>query len=241
MIPPNGGATTWSGFSFDPETGILYVPVGNATPDFNATSRLTPDYYANHVLAVNITNGNLIWATPFIAYGTVLDVALPDTHDYDVSFGTSVTQVTFDNGTQKNVVIGHDKRGDIMALDAASGDELWWITIGTNYRTYAIPKTLEEGGSGEVWPGTQGGVEAFHAVDDNNTMYVATSSGAFNFIMEGLSGYLQPLFEEMPNGIGNGTITALDMRTGEIKWVFQTLFRLGYLHWSLMDSHSQVT
>lgn len=42
--PPNGGATTWSGGSFDPTTGILYIPTGNATPDFNATADQNPIY-----------------------------------------------------------------------------------------------------------------------------------------------------------------------------------------------------
>ena len=222
MIPPNGGGTAWSGFSFDPELGLLYAPIGNATPDFNATSRLTPNYYANNVIAVNITNGQMVWATPFIAYGTVLNVGLPDTHDWDVAFGTSVTKVTYENGTEKKVVIGHDKMGNIIAMDAETGDEIWWETIGTTYRNYSIPKPVSEGGSGEVWPGTQGGVEAFHAIDNNNTLYVATSSGAFNYFVTGLSGYLEPLFEEMENGIGNGTITAIDMRDGSIKWQYNT-------------------
>jgi alcohol dehydrogenase (cytochrome c) len=215
-VPPNGGATVWSGMSFDPETGIIYAPTGNGSPDFNATSRLTPEYFTNSVVAVNITNGRLLWHTPFVEYGTVLDVALPDTHDFDVAFGTSISKVTFENGTESKIVIGHDKMGNIMALDAQTGNEIWWTTVGTNYRTYAIPKPAPEG-SGEVWPGTQGGVEAFHAVHDN-TLYVATSSGAFNYFVTGISGELKPLFDKMPNGIGNGTITAIDMTTGEIKW-----------------------
>jgi alcohol dehydrogenase (cytochrome c) len=65
-VPPNGGATTWSGGSFDPQTGILYFPTGNATPDFNATTRQGEQLYANHMLAINITNGKLVWATPFM-------------------------------------------------------------------------------------------------------------------------------------------------------------------------------
>jgi alcohol dehydrogenase (cytochrome c) len=217
-VPPNGGGTVWSGMSFDPETGILYAPVGNATPDFNATSRLTPNYYTNTVMAVNITNGKMLWATPFIEHGTVLDVDLPDTHDGDVAFGTSVTKVTFDNGTEKKVVIGHDKMGNIIAMDPATGDELWWNTIGTVYRYYAIPMPPPEG-SGEVWPNTQGGVEAFHAVD-NDTLYVSTSSSAGNYFTQGTSGYVNPVFEAMKNGVGNGTITALDMKTGDIKWQY---------------------
>ena len=72
--PPNGGATAWSGGSLDPETGIIYIPLGNPSPNFNASTRQTPNLYSNHMVAVNITNGKMIWATPFIAYGTVLNV-----------------------------------------------------------------------------------------------------------------------------------------------------------------------
>jgi hypothetical protein len=82
--PPNGGATAWSDGFLDPDTGILYIPLGSALPNFNA-SRQTPDLYSNHMVAVNITNGKLIWATPFVAYGTVLDMTVPDTHDWDMS------------------------------------------------------------------------------------------------------------------------------------------------------------
>ena len=63
-VPPNGGATTWSGGSFDPQTGILYFPTGNATPDFNATTRQGEQLYANHMLAINITNGKLAMGYP---------------------------------------------------------------------------------------------------------------------------------------------------------------------------------
>ena len=117
--PPNGGATAWSGGSFDPQTKILYMPLGNPTPDYNASTRLTPNLYANHMVAVNITNGKLVWAVPFIAVGTVLKVRLPDTHDWDTSWGSSVSNVIYDNGTEKRMVIGHDKMGNMIAMNAA--------------------------------------------------------------------------------------------------------------------------
>ncbi len=87
--PPNGGATAWSGGSFDPEEGILYLPLGSASPNFNASTRQTPNLYSNHMIAVNVTSGEIIWATPFIAQGTVLNhLMVPDTHDWDTSWGS---------------------------------------------------------------------------------------------------------------------------------------------------------
>ena len=123
--PPNGGAAAWSGGSLDPETGIVYIPLGNPSPNFNASTRQTLNLYSNHMVAVNITNGKMIWATPFIAYGTVLNVRVPDTHDWDTSWGSSISKVPFDNGTQKKKVIGHDKMGNVIAMDAATGKEIW--------------------------------------------------------------------------------------------------------------------
>jgi len=123
--PPNGGAAAWSGGSLDPETGIVYIPLGNPSPNYNSTTRQTPNLYSNHMIAVNITNGKMIWATPFVADGTVLNVRVPDTHDWDTSWGSSISKVPFDNGTQKKKVIGHDKMGNVIAMDAATGKEIW--------------------------------------------------------------------------------------------------------------------
>lgn len=35
----NGGADSWSGGALDEETGIAYMPVGNAAPDFSSATR----------------------------------------------------------------------------------------------------------------------------------------------------------------------------------------------------------
>ncbi len=211
--PPNGGATAWSGGSFDPESKILYMPLGNPAPDFNASTRLTPNLYANHMVAVNITNGKLVWAVPFIAEGTVLKVRLPDTHDWDTSWGSSVSSVTYDNGTHMKVVIGHDKMGNLIAMDAVTGKELWWKTMGTDYHTDTIPLPK---GSGPVWTY---GIDAYHAVDNHNSLYLTTNGRGLNFFTNGISGHRIPLTRNsIELGYQNGTITALDMRTGMIKW-----------------------
>jgi alcohol dehydrogenase (cytochrome c) len=215
-VPPNGGATTWSGGSFDPQTGILYFPTGNATPDFNATTRQGEQLYANHMLAINITNGKLVWATPFIAQGTTLkNVKVPDTFDHDASWGSTISNVKFDNGTLKKIVVGSDKRGDIIAMDALTGKPIWWTVLGTIHGTNVDP---QRNGSGLVIPGASGGVQAYHAVDNNNTLYFAITSTSQNFFLKGENGFAEPVMNATKSGIGNGTITALDAKTGHIKW-----------------------
>ena len=217
--PPNGGAAAWSGGSLDPETGIVYIPLGNPSPNFNASTRQTLNLYSNHMVAVNITNGKMIWATPFIAYGTVLNVRVPDTHDWDTSWGSSISKVTFDNGTQKKVVVGHDKMGNVIAMDANTGKEIWWRTIGKQYNTNRIPLP---NGSGMIW---SYGVNNYHAVDNSNkTLYIAATNKGVNIFTNGISGYKIPAPHTIEQGLRNGTVIALDLRTGKIKWQYQTEF-----------------
>lgn len=222
----NGGASSWSGGALDEETGIIYVPVGNAAPDFNTTTRSGIQLYANHLIAVNITdNGTVVWATPFLAAGTSLktEATIPDVHDWDVSWGSILTQADFGNGPEK-IVIGHDKLGDVMAMNASTGEPLWSITLGVNQNVNTTPGiTANITDAPIVWPGTQGGVEAFAAADDSK-VYVAISSSGVRFVFNGSEPMVVPALDDpgMANGLGNGSIVALNLTSGEIVWQYNT-------------------
>jgi alcohol dehydrogenase (cytochrome c) len=210
----NGGGTVWSGGSLDPETGIFYIPVGNAAPDFNATSRPPPNKYTSSIIAVNIKNGQILWDTPSVTH---------DNHDWDTAWGTSLAKVKSDDGSGvMKVVIAQNKRGEGFALNAEDGKLLWNDTIGVQFRTGADPTPY---GSGEVWPGANHGVEAYNA-NDNDTAYYAVSNMGYNYFQntQGTSGHLEPVFNAIDNGIGNGTIVAVDIKTGNIKWEHPTEF-----------------
>jgi alcohol dehydrogenase (cytochrome c) len=217
--PPNGGATAWSGGSFDPEEGVLYVPLGSASPNFNASTRQTPNLYSNHMIAVNVTSGDIIWATPFIAHGTVLNhVVVPDTHDWDTSWGSSITKVSLQNGTQKKIVVGHDKMGNVIAMDSKTGDEIWWKTLGKPININIIPSA---NGTGLIWAY---GVYNYHAVDDKNTLYITATNRGLNFFTDGISGHKKAAPDTIEQGLKNGTIYAIDILTGETKWKLDTEF-----------------
>lgn len=89
----NGGGTTWSGGGLDTDTGMLYIPTGNPAPDFDTRARPLNTPYTDSMLAVNVTNGKIKWITPFIAKGTVLNVTIPNTHDWDTSWGSNIVTV----------------------------------------------------------------------------------------------------------------------------------------------------
>lgn len=215
--PPNGGATAWSGGSIDSNKGIAYIPLGSASPNFNASTRMTPNLYSNHMVAIDIKNGKIIWSTPFIAHGTVLDSAVPDTHDWDTSWGSSVSNVKFDNGTQRKLVIGHDKAGNLIAMDALSGKEVWWTTLGKQINIDKIPSPE---GTGMTW---SYGVYNYHAID-SDTLYITATNRGLNFFTDGLSGHKEAPDNSIEQGLVNGTIYAIDLKNGHTKWKINTEF-----------------
>lgn len=78
------------------------------------------------------------------AHGTVLNIKVPDTHDWDTSWGSSVSNVKFENGSAKTIVIGHDKMGNVIAMDALTGKEIWWTTLGKQINIDSLPLALRE-------------------------------------------------------------------------------------------------
>jgi len=215
----NGGATVWSGGAIDADKGIVYLPCGNPAPDFDTSSRPGENLYSNHVIAVNIGTGKILWATPFVAVGTVLNATIPDTHDWDTCWGTNLVTINSSKGPEK-IVIGHNKRGDVMAMDAVSGEPMWWTNVAFLYR---IDVPAMPNGSGPVWPSPSGGVMAYSAFDGNN-VYVAVTNQGMDYFSRPGEGHVEPAFESMTNGIGNGSITALDLKTGKVRWEHKTDF-----------------
>lgn len=226
----NGGATAWTGGAVDMDTGIVYIPVGNPSPDFYLYTRSPgPNKYTNEVIAVNMKNGKIIWDTPFVAEGTVLPgvTALPDGHDWDCSWGTMLVTVDMGQGPQK-VVIGHNKRGDIMAMDAATGEPLWNVNL---IYLQNVDQNPTPNGTDVVWPGPSSGIESFTATD-GQYVYAAASNTPGRYysqqpdFLKGtnslVDGGFVPAFDAIDNGYGNGSVSAVDLKTGKVVWTYPT-------------------
>lgn len=218
----NGGATAWTGGAVDVKKGVIFLPIGNPSPDFQPDVRapVSAELYSNNVVALNITDGKILWATPFIAQGSVLPNVVPlDGHDWDTAWGTNFI-------ASQNLVIGHNKRGDIMAMDATTGKPVWWVNT---IFTQNVEQQPSPQGTDVVWPSPGAGIEAFTATD-GRYVYAAGSSGPVRYYSgppNPTSGLLSeggavPVFDAIDNGFGNGTITAIDVKTGTIVWKYDS-------------------
>jgi alcohol dehydrogenase (cytochrome c) len=73
--PPSGGAT-WTSYALDEANGILFVPTGNAAPDFAQALRPGENLYTNSLLALDAKTGRLL---------SYVQPLKNDFHDWDLA------------------------------------------------------------------------------------------------------------------------------------------------------------
>ena len=131
-LPPQGSFYTrgtpnvWSLTSADDELGLVYVPTGNATPDYFGGHR-TPvmDKYASSIVAIDAKTGLTRWH---------FQTTHHDIWDYDVPSQPTLIDLTL-AGKRHKAVIVPTKRGEVFVLDRATGELLTPVT------ERAVPQT----------------------------------------------------------------------------------------------------
>ena len=113
----------------DTHHGIVFVSTSQASPDWNGTYRPGPDLYADSIIALNTTNGHMLWfyqTTPH------------DLFDFDCGWNTVLGNVT-SGGSAQEVVFKACKNGYVYAIGALTGALLWYFnpppSRGTSPRT----------------------------------------------------------------------------------------------------------
>jgi glucose dehydrogenase len=213
------GGGTWTSYSLDPKTGLLYVPGGNPAPDFAKHLRKGTNLFAGSVVVLDAKTG---------AYKRHFSIVPHDFHDYDVSSPPAL--FTSKNGTE--VMALTPKDGFIYAYDRKSGKRLYRLPMTTQFNTSA-PMSAK---GVRFCPGTQGGAEwngpAFDPAHD------AVISGQVDWcstvrfddddkIKSVASG--QPWTGSSKDGFGQpdprakwaGWLTSLDAVSGKQRWKFR--------------------
>lgn len=124
-LPPTGETYTrgtpnvWSLTSADDELGLVYVPTGNATPDYFGGHRTEAmEKYASSVVALDAETGRARWH---------FQTTHHDIWDYDVPSQPTLVDVPLDGATRKAVLVP-TKRGQLFMLDRATGEPLAEVT-----------------------------------------------------------------------------------------------------------------
>lgn len=104
-----GTPNSWSVMSADPALGLVYVPMGNATPDYYGGQR-TPemDRYSSAVVALDANTGRPRWH---------FQTTHHDLWDYDVGS----QPVLFDLADGRPALLQPTKRGELFLLDRRTG------------------------------------------------------------------------------------------------------------------------
>ncbi|MEC8697094.1 MAG: membrane-bound PQQ-dependent dehydrogenase, glucose/quinate/shikimate family [Pseudomonadota bacterium] len=125
QMPPDGESYTrgtpnvWSLTSADDELGLVYLPTGNATPDYFGAHRTDAmEKYASSIVAVDATTGLTRWH---------FQTTHHDIWDYDVPSQPTLVDLTLD-GERRKAVIVPTKRGELFMLDRETGELLTEVT-----------------------------------------------------------------------------------------------------------------
>jgi polyvinyl alcohol dehydrogenase (cytochrome) len=129
LYGPAGGSV-WSAPTLDPKNNLLYVGTGNSYTD-------VPTERTDSILALEMSTGAIRWVNqlhPADNYIVGCDTAssagqgnCPEHLGPDVDFGISPILRTLPDG--RRVLLTGQKSGQVYALEAASGQELWRVRV----------------------------------------------------------------------------------------------------------------
>jgi alcohol dehydrogenase (cytochrome c) len=231
--PPSGGAT-WTSYALDEAKGILYVPAGNAAPDFAQALRPGQNLYTNSLLALDARTGRLL---------SYVQPLAGDFHDWDLAAPPAL--ITTKGG--RPFVAQGSKDGYVYNIDRSSV-----TTSGSGGPGHMVVRTKAQVTTREnvdvpfsteretrFCPGVQGGVEwngpAYHpglgllyvnAIDWCTRIRmqpittVKGTPGAPWTGAEPADGWLFGRHDPVEQW--KGWVTAFDPETGHVKWKIQT-------------------
>jgi quinoprotein glucose dehydrogenase len=106
---------SWAPMSVDESLGLVYIPTGNATPDyFGGKRRYFDDKYSSSVVALDAETGRVRWA---------FQTTHHDLWDYDVSSQPTLADIEGAEGVQ-HILLQATKRGELFLLDRTNGAPL---------------------------------------------------------------------------------------------------------------------
>lgn len=218
---PRGGATTWTSYTLDTLSGSLYVPTGNAAPDFLESVRAGLDSYTYSVVVLDARTG---------VFRRVYHILPRDFHDWDVA----AAPVLITTAAGRKLVAEAGKDGHLYGIDRDGGQILYKTALTTLLNADA---PLTAAGT-RFCPGVQGGVEwngpAYAPA--TNTLYVGAVDwcttvridppeklkGKKGIPWTGSARLMDPFGVMDPLTQRHGRLTAVDADNGTVRWRYDS-------------------
>ena len=112
-----GGANAWAGMSVDTQRGVVYVPTGSPTPDFDGSARHGANLFGNSVIALDARSGKRLWHYQAVHH---------DLWDRDLSSAPTLVTVT-KQGVRQDLLAQASKQGVIYLLHRDTGEPVFPI------------------------------------------------------------------------------------------------------------------
>ncbi|MGH0031094.1 MAG: pyrroloquinoline quinone-dependent dehydrogenase [Myxococcota bacterium] len=109
-----GTPNVWAPMSVDEERGLVFVPTGNAAPDYYRGERHRMSHYGSSVVALRGATGEVAWH-----FQTVHD----DLWDFDVPSQPTLARIDVD-GEGRDALVQSTKMGLLFVLDRETGEPL---------------------------------------------------------------------------------------------------------------------
>ena len=129
-----GAANAWSIFSVDAARDLVFVPTGSASPDFYGGERLGSNSYANSVVALRGSTGEVVWHYQLVHH---------DLWDYDLPAQPVLLDVKKD-GVEIPAVAQATKMGFLFLLHRETGQPIFPV------EERPVPQSTVPGE--ETWP-----------------------------------------------------------------------------------------
>ncbi|HET7622785.1 MAG TPA: PQQ-dependent dehydrogenase, methanol/ethanol family [Gemmatimonadaceae bacterium] len=214
----NGGGGVWNTPSYDPKLGLIYFGVGNPAPNTDASMRPGDNLYTSSIVAIDVKTGKVRWYYQQIPH---------DMWDYDAASATVLFDVQV-NGERVPAVAQAGKVGWVYILDRRTGKRIHRSEgFVPHENTFAAP--TPEGV--RIMPGMGGG--------NNNAPPSYSPKTGLMYV----SGIVEPILfilapqklregvkweggQHLPLAPATGTLTAIDVATGKIRWQKETEKRM---------------
>jgi len=113
----NGSGNAWAPLAADADLGLVYVPTGSASPDFYGGERKGDNLYANSIVALRASSGELVWYRQLIHH---------DVWDYDLASQPTLVELEHAGETIPALLQG-TKTGYIFSFDRRTGEPVFAI------------------------------------------------------------------------------------------------------------------